>query len=187
VIGPPEQAGAGPAHRPFWSDPVLTSRQGYSMVFHLLNMAEENTAAQQRRAKEATEGVTAESGLWGHGLQHLREQGLEARSIGRIGALLRVGGGYRTGRRRTRPARTSCAAARPNPVVACAPSSVRPSPLPHALGSPLVASALPPLGEPSRTRRGRRETLGSGPSGPSRVRKPPPHPGHAQPLHALPG
>jgi phosphoenolpyruvate carboxylase len=64
--------------------------QGYSMAFHLLNMAEENTAAQQRRVKEATEGVTAETGLWGHVLHHLRERGLEARRIAEVLAQVRV-------------------------------------------------------------------------------------------------
>ena len=64
--------------------------RGYSMAFHLLNMAEENTAAQQRRAKEATEGVTAETGLWGHVLHHLKQQGLEARQIAEVLPQVRV-------------------------------------------------------------------------------------------------
>lgn len=64
--------------------------QGYSMAFHLLNMAEENTAAQQRRVKEATEGVSAEAGLWGRVLHHLREQGLEARQLAEILPEVRV-------------------------------------------------------------------------------------------------
>ena len=59
----------------------------------------------------------------------------------------RVPGACRhTSRRRTHPARSSCAAARPNPVAASAPSSVLSSPLPQAVGSSLVASALPPPG-----------------------------------------
>jgi hypothetical protein len=47
-----------------------------------------------------------------------------------------------TSRRRTRPVRTSCAAARPPPVAACAPSSLPPSPLPQTLGLPLPAPVL---------------------------------------------
>jgi phosphoenolpyruvate carboxylase len=64
--------------------------QAYSMAFHLLNMAEENTAAQQRRAKEATAGVSAEAGLWGHVLRHLKERNLGAREIAEVLPQVRV-------------------------------------------------------------------------------------------------
>ena len=48
-----------------------------------------------------------------------------------------------SGRKRTRPVRTSCGAARPNPIVAGAPSSA-PPPSRQRTGSP--PPALPPLG-----------------------------------------
>jgi hypothetical protein len=51
-----------------------------------------------------------------------------------------------TVRRRRRPARKSGTAARPHPLAPSAPSSLPPSPPPQAVGSPLVASALPTLG-----------------------------------------
>jgi hypothetical protein len=48
-----------------------------------------------------------------------------------------------------------------NPVVACAPSSLPPSPLPETLSSPLVAAALPRLG---RGRHPRGRLAAGGPS-----------------------
>ncbi|WP_368671473.1 GAF domain-containing protein [Corallococcus carmarthensis] len=50
-----------------------------------------------------------------------------------------------TCRRRTRPARNSCAATRPNPAAACAPGSAPVSSLLKAARLPLPASPLPPL------------------------------------------
>ncbi|WNG52119.1 phosphoenolpyruvate carboxylase [Archangium minus] len=64
--------------------------QAYSLAFHLLNIAEENTAVQQRRVKEAAEGVASEPGLWGHVLHHLKERGLGARQIAEVLAQVRV-------------------------------------------------------------------------------------------------
>ncbi|WP_257448239.1 phosphoenolpyruvate carboxylase [Archangium lipolyticum] len=77
-------ARAAPAHLP------ARMVQAYSMAFHLLNMAEENTAAQQRRVRESTEGVTAEPGLWGHVLRHVKELGLEARQLSEVLPQVRV-------------------------------------------------------------------------------------------------
>ncbi|MGQ9896736.1 MAG: phosphoenolpyruvate carboxylase [Acidobacteriota bacterium] len=48
--------------------------QACSVVFQLLNMAEENAAAQNRRALEAHAGCMAEPGLWGAVLYKLRCQ-----------------------------------------------------------------------------------------------------------------
>ncbi|HNY30085.1 MAG TPA: phosphoenolpyruvate carboxylase [Fibrobacteria bacterium] len=45
--------------------------QAYSICFQLLNMAEENGAAQMRRAEEEDHGLTRENGLWGHCLSEL--------------------------------------------------------------------------------------------------------------------
>jgi phosphoenolpyruvate carboxylase len=49
--------------------------QVYAIFFQLLNMVEENAAAQTRRAREARLGVAAESGLWGDYLQQLKNVG----------------------------------------------------------------------------------------------------------------
>ncbi|MBK8802434.1 MAG: phosphoenolpyruvate carboxylase [Fibrobacteres bacterium] len=45
--------------------------QAYSICFQLLNMAEENGAAQMRRAEEEDHGLSRENGLWGHCLSEL--------------------------------------------------------------------------------------------------------------------
>ena len=50
--------------------------QAYSIVFQLLNMAEENSAAQLRRHLETQEGTASLSGLWGDALIRLRKIGL---------------------------------------------------------------------------------------------------------------
>lgn len=55
--------------------------QAYSIAFQLLNMVEENASAQNRRAIEATVGLTEESGLWGQNLQRLKDLGLTDRQI----------------------------------------------------------------------------------------------------------
>ena len=55
--------------------------QAYSIVFQLLNMAEENSAAQLRRNLEASKGAASLSGLWGDALNHLRKIGLSETRI----------------------------------------------------------------------------------------------------------
>ncbi|MBN1929498.1 MAG: phosphoenolpyruvate carboxylase [Chlorobiaceae bacterium] len=50
--------------------------QALSVVFQLLNMAEENSAAQYRRQLESNEGVESLSGLWGEALRHLKSLGV---------------------------------------------------------------------------------------------------------------
>jgi phosphoenolpyruvate carboxylase len=62
--------------------------QAYALAFQLLNMIEENTSAQVRRAREASAGTGAEDGLWGEAIQKLRDSGLSAEemacSLGRV-------------------------------------------------------------------------------------------------------
>ena len=55
----------------------LPSQTGlvYSIAFQLLNLVEENAAAQMRALREADLGVAAEPGLWGQALANLRERG----------------------------------------------------------------------------------------------------------------
>jgi len=55
--------------------------QAWSIVFQLLNMAEENSAAQYRRRLESNEGVEALSGLWGEALRHLKSLGVTEAEI----------------------------------------------------------------------------------------------------------
>jgi phosphoenolpyruvate carboxylase len=53
----------------------------YSIAFHLLNMVEENTAAQMRRASETANGLASEPGLWGQQLKQLLEAGHDEEEI----------------------------------------------------------------------------------------------------------
>jgi phosphoenolpyruvate carboxylase len=55
--------------------------QAYSVAFQLLNLVEENAAAQHRRLTETTTGPAAERGLWGHILANLRDRGLNEQQI----------------------------------------------------------------------------------------------------------
>ncbi|MEI8032056.1 MAG: phosphoenolpyruvate carboxylase [Chlorobiaceae bacterium] len=55
--------------------------QAYSIFFQLLNMAEENSAAQNRRALEAEKGTAHLNGLWGRTLLRFRELGIEEEEI----------------------------------------------------------------------------------------------------------
>ncbi|NTV04901.1 MAG: phosphoenolpyruvate carboxylase [Chlorobiaceae bacterium] len=55
--------------------------QAFSILFQLLNMAEENSAAQNRRALEAEQGLSHLTGLWGRTLGRLRELGITETEI----------------------------------------------------------------------------------------------------------
>ena len=55
--------------------------QAYSICFQLLNMAEENGAAQMRRAAEEDNGLAHEPGLWGQALTDLVKAGTETDRI----------------------------------------------------------------------------------------------------------
>jgi phosphoenolpyruvate carboxylase len=50
--------------------------QAYSIAFQLLNMVEENVAAQVRRARESEIGLAGEPGLWADHLHKLHESGI---------------------------------------------------------------------------------------------------------------
>ena len=71
---PPEGTGA---------TPELGERdvQVLSIAFQLLNMVEENAAAQSRRRRESTEGMLREPGLWGQNLRQLLEAGFSDKDI----------------------------------------------------------------------------------------------------------
>ncbi len=53
----------------------------HSIAFQLLNLVEENAAAQARRQREATLGATREPGLWGQNLRQLRQAGFTPEDI----------------------------------------------------------------------------------------------------------
>jgi phosphoenolpyruvate carboxylase len=55
--------------------------QVLSIAFQLLNMVEENAAAQSRRRRETTEGMLREPGLWGQNLRQLLEAGFTDKDI----------------------------------------------------------------------------------------------------------
>ncbi|MBV8816500.1 MAG: phosphoenolpyruvate carboxylase [Verrucomicrobia bacterium] len=55
--------------------------QTYSIAFQLLNMVEENVAAQVRRARESELGLASEPGLWADQLQRLKQAGFAESAI----------------------------------------------------------------------------------------------------------
>jgi phosphoenolpyruvate carboxylase len=55
--------------------------QAWSISFQLLNMAEENSAAQYRRSRESTEGVASLPGLWGSAFSRLKSMGIAQEEI----------------------------------------------------------------------------------------------------------
>ena len=55
--------------------------QVLSIAFQLLNMVEENAAAQGRRRRESTEGLMREPGLWGQNLRQLLDAGFSGQQI----------------------------------------------------------------------------------------------------------
>src|ERR1700751_1114497 len=55
--------------------------QAYSVAFQLLNMVEENVAAQVRRARESEIGLSGEPGLWADHLRKMRESGIAEMQI----------------------------------------------------------------------------------------------------------
>jgi phosphoenolpyruvate carboxylase len=65
------------------SDPTPNPRlsQAYSIAFQLLNMVEENVAAQVRRARESEQSLAQEPGLWAYQLQKLRQTGISEDEI----------------------------------------------------------------------------------------------------------
>ena len=74
----PWQEGSPPLHR---LPNVGRAVQACSIVFQLLNMAEENSAAQLRRNLETRQGTESLSGLWGDALNHLSKLGLTESQI----------------------------------------------------------------------------------------------------------
>jgi phosphoenolpyruvate carboxylase len=69
------------APRPAADDFPPRLAHAYSIAFHLLNMVEENTATQMRRASETANGLASEPGLWGQQIRQLLEAGHPAEEI----------------------------------------------------------------------------------------------------------
>jgi phosphoenolpyruvate carboxylase len=61
-----------------------------SVAFQLLNMVEENAAAQTRALRDRVEGVCAEPGAWGAQLKRLKETGVEGASLAEVLRSVRV-------------------------------------------------------------------------------------------------
>lgn len=55
--------------------------QAFSIVFQLINMAEENAGAQYRRSMESEKGTAVLAGLWGKVFTELRENGMTEQEI----------------------------------------------------------------------------------------------------------
>jgi phosphoenolpyruvate carboxylase len=77
---PPEDAAGAPERL----------EQVYALAFQLLNMVEENVAAQARRVHETTSGSRAVPGLFGDQLRRLVDEGVDASGLARSIAGVRV-------------------------------------------------------------------------------------------------
>jgi phosphoenolpyruvate carboxylase len=64
--------------------------QAYSVAFQLLNMVEENVAAQVRRSRESDLGLASEPGLWAYQLEKLKKAGFSESEIARRLPSIRV-------------------------------------------------------------------------------------------------
>ena len=64
--------------------------QAFSISFQLLNLVEENVAAQMRRMRETELGLAFEPGLWGYHFRRLKEIGLSEREIAEAIGSIRV-------------------------------------------------------------------------------------------------
>jgi phosphoenolpyruvate carboxylase len=64
--------------------------QAQSIAFQLLNLAEENAAAQHQRAAETSDGLAAVTGGWGRALEQLKERGMSGAQIAAALPLIRV-------------------------------------------------------------------------------------------------
>ena len=64
--------------------------QAFSVAFQLLNLVEENAAAQTRRKRESEDGMAAERGLWGETLRKLADDGFSSGEIADFLPVIRV-------------------------------------------------------------------------------------------------
>lgn len=84
-------AEGGPAQAPAWpQDPPERLVQAYSIAFQLLTQAEENSAAQARRAAEAAGELDADPGSWDQHFARLRSKGFDGAVVAQGLAALRV-------------------------------------------------------------------------------------------------
>jgi phosphoenolpyruvate carboxylase len=72
------------------SEPNPRLSQTYSIAFQLLNMVEENVAAQVRRERESDLGLASEPGLWADQLERLKKAGISEPDIAAQMASIRV-------------------------------------------------------------------------------------------------
>ena len=64
--------------------------QAYSIAFQLLNMVEENAAAQTRQLREIEHGLAEEPGLWGEQLARLKQAGYTGEKIAELLPTIRI-------------------------------------------------------------------------------------------------
>jgi phosphoenolpyruvate carboxylase len=64
--------------------------QAYSIAFQLLNMVEENAAAQSKRLREDKNGLASEPGSWGRALKTLNEEGLSDKQVAKRLSRIRI-------------------------------------------------------------------------------------------------
>lgn len=64
--------------------------QLYSLIFHLINMSEVNSAVQNRRRFENDNNLAAVNGLWGRNLQNLKDMGLSGEEIAERLSAIRI-------------------------------------------------------------------------------------------------
>lgn len=90
-LGMPETA----AGLPWVDDPAAGSSaccdgEAHSIAFQLLNLVEENAAAEFRRRREAQHGPLHERGLWGRTLAGLREKGVGNEALAELLKKVRI-------------------------------------------------------------------------------------------------
>jgi phosphoenolpyruvate carboxylase len=79
-----------PAHDAHQALPTQAAAQAQSIAFQLLNLAEENAAAQHQRAIETAQGLAGSSGGWGRALQKLKESGMTSEEIATVLPSIRI-------------------------------------------------------------------------------------------------
>ncbi len=93
-LGEPELAARLPwiAHPPNDFPATYPPRMGqaFSIAFQLLNLVEENVAAQMRRMRETELGLSFEPGLWGYHFHRLKEIGVAENEIAQAVGAIRV-------------------------------------------------------------------------------------------------
>src|SRR5581483_8460075 len=70
--------------------PTQAAAQAQSIAFQLLNLAEENAAAQHQRARETAEGIAGSGDGWGRALHQLKQTGMTSEALAAAFSSIRV-------------------------------------------------------------------------------------------------